>query len=120
MWDGEFKWGNAFADPVEALIHGFGFFGGDGLSGQANGACIVTKHGCGWLGVANVFEGVAFGDAELGIGTCPSEFCFGSRTHFDRDAGGKAFNGGVDEVGAVIAEGVVPSGFRAGFGKGEA
>ena len=89
------------------------------MSGQANGAFIVTKYGCGWLGIANVFEGVAFGDAELGVGICPSEFCFGSRTHFDRYAGGKAFNGGVYEVGAVIAECVVSSGFRSGVGKGE-
>ena len=69
-WCGEFEKGNSFSNPVETLIHRFGFFGYDSLGGEANSTFIITEYGGRWLGIANVFEGNTFRDSKLCIGIC--------------------------------------------------
>jgi hypothetical protein len=113
-WYGEFEKRNSLSDPVETLIHRFGFFGYNSLGGKANSTFIVTKYRGRWLRIANVFEGEAFRYSKLGIGTHRGQLCLSSRGDFDRDASGDAVDGGVDEVGGVVPKGVEASSFGAG------
>ena len=71
------------------------------------------------MGIANVGQCGAEYNADLHVGEESCELRFASRGDNDRNDGGHAVKGGVEEVGVVITEGDIAPGFGTRVGEGE-
>ena len=71
------------------------------------------------MGITKVCQHGAEHNTDLHVGEESCELRFASRGDNDRNDGGHAVKGGVEEVGVVITEGDIAPGFGTRVGEGE-
>ena len=97
--------------PVKTHIHRFTLLRSDCTLTHSFHKLVITPYRGTWLGIADVGQYGAEYNADLHVGEESCELSFASRGDNDRDDGGHAVEGGVEEVGVVVTEGDVAPGF---------